>query len=376
MAKTLDDFFKENETRIGKDRDFEVKPPLYYYSLNDAFYNYYRVVRENKDTYHDILDFGAMGQKSFGSTIHDYRSAIFAILGFHRFFELLLKDILGRINPFLAVKFPDKKEEIRFYNNELNSEELESVEFGKAYSRFKEAVNYYDKNPDKSEYYIAKKFSFLIEGETLNRLSVWRNRIMHNGTTLPNIYLMDYLVSQKIIPLVLSVVEIDKNNLNDKLPLFFTTLTGINIVEEIKKIQFEYGDFYNQQKHTELRKKIVHLAHLKELGRATYSIYDNYGFTVKRRQSYHERYYEDPIGRIERFVEMEKDQKGFYDIKKCPCCGFKTLVVYRMEYEELLTKKIEVLSWFNCFTCTYGLRNNIGDPMDFGYSEEKLFPVK
>lgn len=372
MVNTLDDFIKENEIRIGEGKDFTTTPPLYYQSLNDAFYNYFKTVRNNKDTYHFLLDFKSWSRKDVAFNFSNTDSAVFAILGFHRFFELLIKDILRRINQFLAVKFPDNEEDaIKFLNQELESEIMETVEFRKAFERFKEAIKYQNKNPNKIEYSIIQQFSFLND-DTLNRLSRWRNRIMHNGSTIPNIYLLDYLVSQKIIPLVDTVVETDKDILKSYRPHYFETLTGIKIIEEIKKIKFDFRDFSNENKGNELALKILRLAHLKELGRATY----NLEFTMKNNISYYDPYYKDPIGRNKRFAEQEKSHPSFYANKKCPCCGFDTLVVYRSEFDDIFTKKKDFISWFNCFTCSYSLKNNLGDPEYFGYSSEKLFATQ
>ncbi|MBP7152580.1 MAG: hypothetical protein KBA43_07960 [Paludibacteraceae bacterium] len=370
MVKTLDEFFKENEIRIGEGKDFTTNPPLYYQSLNDAFYNYFKTVRNNKDTYHFLLNFSQWNREGVAFNFSNTDSAVFMILGFHRFFELLIKDILSRINPLLSVKFPEDEEDaIKLLNQELSSEQMETVEFRKAFERFKEAIKYHGKNPKKTEYAIIRQFSFLND-DTLNRLAKWRNRIMHNGSNIPNIYLLDYLVSQKIIPIVDKVVETDKDNLKNYRPHFFETFSGINIIEEIKKIKFDFKDFYVKKNGNELALKILRLAHLKELGRATY----NLELTLKNNISFYEPYYQDPIGRNRRFAEQEKSHPSFFAIKKCPCCGYETLVVYRSDYDDVFSNKKDFISWFNCITCTYSLKNNLGDPEYFGYCNEKLFP--
>ena len=367
---TSDDFFKDNEYKITEG-GASLKPPIYYQSLNDAFNNYFKTVKNNKNAYHFLLDF--KNNKNNSIDFHNLDSTVFTILGFHRFFELLLKDILRRIDPFLAVKFPEKeKDAIKFYNKDLDPEKMETVEFKKAFERFKEAINYSNQNPHKAQYSIAQKFSFLITGDTLNRLTNWRNRIMHNGNTLPNIYLLDYLISQKIIPLINEVIKAEKDILGDYLPHYFQTLTGIKIIEEIIKIKIDFKEFQNEAVANELIRKVLRLAHLKELGRASYTL----DVTIKNNRSYHTPYYNDPIGRNSRIAEQENCHESFYSNNRCPCCGFDTLVVYRREFDGILTKKKEIISWFDCFTCTYSLRNNIGDPEYFGYSKVKLFATE
>jgi hypothetical protein len=367
---TEDDFIKENEYKITED-GVTLTPPIYYQSLNDAFNNYFKTVKNNKNTYHFLLDFNTIKTNSFD--FHNLDSAVFTILGFHRFFELLLKDILRRIDPFLAVKFPEKeKETIKFLNKDLDHEKMETIEFKKAFERFKEALNYSNDNPDNIQYSIVKKFFFLKSDNTLDRLAKWRNRIMHNGNTLPNIYLMDYLISQKVIPLVDAVVKADKDILKDYLPHYFETLTGIKVINEIIKIKIDYKDYQNESEKNELIKKVLRLAHLKELGRAAYTL----DVTIKNNISYDNPYYNNPIGRNIRCAEQEQLHESFHTIKNCPCCGKETLVVYRKEYYNLQNHKTDFISWFNCFTCTYSLQNNIGDPEYFGYSKDKLFATE
>ena len=345
MNRELDKFFKDNEFKISEEGVI-LTPPFYYQSLNDAFNHYFKTVKNNKDTYHFLLDFKNTKSKSFD--LHNLDSAVFTILGFHRFFELLLKDILRRIDPYLSVKFPDKeKDSIKFLNKELDYTQMETVEFHKAFERFKEALKFSNENPDNAKYAIAQKFSFLKDDDTLERLAKWRNRIMHNGNTFPNFYLLDYLISQKIIPLVDKVIKADKDLLKDYLPLYFKTFTGIRIIDEIIKIEIDFKDFQNELKKNELVNKLLKLAHLKELGRAACTLEVT---TIKNNISYYNPYYNDPIGRNKRFAEQEKYHDSFYASKKCPCCGSETLVVYR---KEVGINNEEFISWFECFTCTY-----------------------
>src|SRR5688572_24237886 len=71
-------------------------------------------------------------------------SIVFTILGFHRFFELLLKDVLRRINPFLAVKMFEKEEEVfEFIDNRLNPDNVKTIEYSETVKRFKQAYKHY-----------------------------------------------------------------------------------------------------------------------------------------------------------------------------------------------------------------------------------------
>jgi hypothetical protein len=192
---------------------------------------------------------------------------------------------------------------------------------------------------------------------------------MHNGSTIPNIFLLDYLVSQKIIPLVAQVVNAQKDILKEYLPHYFNTPTEIKIIEEIIKIKFSHEDFRNKNNIEEITEKFFRLAHLKELGRAAFTI----EYRFKQNSSFYEPYYHDPIGRNKRFAQSESSHESFHSIKKCPCCGTETLVIYRKGFTDVFTQSDTFISWMNCLSCSYSLKNNVGDPYDFGLSEEYLF---
>lgn len=369
MPNDIDVLFSQNEVQIGESKDFKTTPPLYYQSLNDAFYNYFRTVKNNKDMYHSILNFQQLDRKSMTINFRNADSTVFAILGFHRFFELLIKDILRRVNPYLAVKLPGNEDsEIKYLNKEMPAEELDTVEFQKAFNRLKEAIKYSNENPKKIKYRMLKRFSFLKDDDTLTRLTRWRNRIMHNGNTIPNIYLLDYLVSQRIVPLVVKVIKADKAVLGKYFPHYFETYTHIKIVEEMHRIKFDFREFGKAEKRKQLAKKYSRLAHLKEFGRAAYGL----EFTLKNNISFSDPYYEDPIGRNIRFAEQERSQPLFHNLKSCPCCGYATLVVYRKDTIPGFSEE-NFISWFNCFTCSYSLKNNVQDPYHFGFCKERLF---
>jgi hypothetical protein len=353
MSKTIDEFYKENEGKIGRDIEFPM--PLYYHSLNDAFYNYFKTFRKYKESYDMITNFSVFKEKALTSNYSFIlENSAMCMLGFHRFFELLLKDLLGRVEPDIAVKYPN-------------------TGFRKAFTLFQEKHKYY-KNSKDAKYKIIDDFSFLITDDNLKLIADYRNRITHNGDTVPNIRFLDYLVTQIIVPLVIKIInEIQRINPDIK-PHYYETWTGIKILEEIEKIKFEHSDFDDDQKHEELRWKIILLGHLKELGRARY----NLEFTLPKNLSYYEPYYEWPIDRNVRFAESERTHKNFYKIASCPCCGFKTLIVYRKieKYDWPNPDTVLDFAWCNCVTCTYSIKDNIVDPFYFRITKERLFPAE
>jgi hypothetical protein len=368
----LREFFRNNDVRIGEGKDFTITPPVYYSSLNDAFHSYFLTFRDKKDTFHFILDVQTWERKSLAFNFTGSGdNVVFSILGFHRFIELLLKDILRRINPFLAVKFLEKEEELfKYLNNQISADDIKSIEYSESFKRVKQAFKHYEKD---SQVYIdhLKDYEFLLSQrniETLNYLSEWRNRIMHNGMTLPNLFAFEYLISQRLIPLIREIINAEKKYLKDYLPHFFETATGIKIIEEFLAVKFEFTDFEDKTKSRSIAINLLKLGHLKELGRAAFT----QSAAIRNNISFYEPYYENPIGRVERFAETERQHKEFYDLRTCLCCGIKSLIVYRKPIDIPWTDE-KFISWFKCYNCDYSLKNNVGDPNFFNLSDTPIF---
>lgn len=371
----LREFFKNNDVRIGEGKDFITTPPVYYSSLNDAFYNYFLTFRDKKDTFHFILNIQTWERKSLAFNFTGANdNIVFSILGFHRFIELLLKDILRRINPYLAVKFLEKEDELfQFLDNKITADEIKTIEYSETVKRFKQAFKHYDKT---TNIYIEhlQDYEFLLTQrnlETLNILAEWRNRIMHNGTTLPNLFAFEYLVSQRLIPLIDETIKAEKKYLKNYLPHFFETVTGIKIIDEILAVKFEFTDFEDKNKSRNLAISLLKLGHLKEFGRAAF----NSDIVIRKNISFYEPYYDNPIGRVERFAETERHHKEFYDLRDCLCCGVKSLVVYRKSIDIPWTED-KFISWFKCYNCDYSLKNNVGDPNFFNLSDKPIFATE
>jgi hypothetical protein len=369
----LKDFFKNNDVRIGK--DFKTFPPPYYSSLNEAFYTYFLTFREKKDTFHFVLDIHnwTRESKAFNFTGANY-NIVSSILGFHRFMELLLKDILRRINPYLAVKFLEKEEELfQFLDNQANAEDIKTIEYSETMKRFKQAYKHYDNT---SEAYInhLKDYEFLItkqSSETLTILSDWRNRIMHNGATLPNLFAFEYLVSQRIIPIINQILKVEKKYFGTHTPLYLETRTGIKILDEILNVKFEFEDFANNNKSKSLAISLLKIGHIKEIGRTVYHQHINQAGN----NYYYEPYYDNPIARAERFAEVERLKEDFFNLTECICCGIKSLVVYRQPNDAPWVQD-KFISWLRCYNCDYSLKNNVGDPNYFNLTKEPIFATK
>jgi hypothetical protein len=370
----LKEFFKNNDVRIGEGKDFTTTPPLYYLSLNEAFYNYFSTFREKKDSFHLVLDFEFWSRESLAFNFTGSGDKIvFSILGFHRFMELLLKDILRRINPFLAVKFLEKEEEVfKYLDKQINADEIKTIEFNETLKRFKYAFNHYKKSTEIYEQHL-KNYECLISArnlQTMEILAEWRNRIMHNGSTLPNIYAYEYLVSQRLIPMIDEIVKAEQKYLENYLPHYYHTKTGINVMQEFLTVKFEHTDFKDKTKSNSLAFSLMKLLHLKEIGRTTFNV------NIFNNESFYESYYVNPTGRAERFAETEKIHGDFFNLRECLCCGLKTMVVYRKSIEDIFSNKPTFISWFKCYNCDYSLKNNVCDPIFIGFTDEPIFATE
>jgi hypothetical protein len=370
MMVGLKEFLAKNDLRIGK--DFNVKPPWYYYSLHQACYHYFQTFRAIKDSYHYASVFKEWTVENIG--LHFTKSAadhiISTILNFHRFFELFLKDLLRRINPFLAVKLGEKKEELfKHLNNEIEADKIKTIEYSETIERVKYAFEYYSTSEVFDTY--LRPYNFLIEKsflEALEALAEWRNRIMHNGSALPNMFALDYLISQKIILLVDLIVEAEKNLIGE-VPYYFKTATGIEVIKGFINTKFHYNEFNIERKSKALSYNLLRIGHLKEMGRASF----NANPWLRINKSYHDPYDEKPISRKERFATSEKLHPHFYRLCNCICCGANTLVVYRKEFDNTFEQKMDFISWFRCYNCDYSLKNNMGEPSLFGLTNVNLF---
>ncbi len=369
MSQTKN-FHQANEFEF--DRRYKASTPYYYASLHDGFEHYFNSVRNIKSTVHLSLDMLHSPDNLSSMTVTMMDDIGLSILAFHRFFELFIKDVLARINPFLSVKVIDKRDEVfRFFDGKLSPSEVKSVEYGVAYQRLEGALKYYDENSP--EFKKIDRFRFLVDRENkdaLETLTTWRNRIMHNGKTLPNCVSFDFLISRQIIPIVSRVIQLEQDNLKNWKPHFFQSLSGIDIVEEICSMKFTPSEFANRTTPIELQSEYLYLAHLKELGRASFT----QDFAIRNNVDYWESSYENPIGRAERFAESESSHEEFFKRTRCNCCNNQCLVVYRKPMEDLFRTGYNFHSWFKCFLCGYSLNIHMGDPYDFGLAEGRVFP--
>ena len=205
---------------------------------------------------------------------------------------------------------------------------------------------------------------------SLRLLSWYRDRILHNGNKLPSLWLLDYLVTQRFIPIINDIVIVEKEKLGQAL-FYLKTVTEKNIIDESMNIKFEFKDIKSGEKVNETYINLLKIGQIKELGRANL----NMNLFVRNNRAAYEYNYHDPKGRGKRFAIAEKNEHPkAKEIKKCPCCGEESLVMYETQLENYMGKEETlIIQWVKCYTCDYHLRYNVGDPHLFNLSSEKIF---
>lgn len=375
MDKVIKEFFRNNDAVVGEGKDYQVNPPLYHSSLHLGFYHYFKTFQNRKELLATVIDNKNWTRDNIAFNFADHTyDIIHSILSFHRFIELYLKDVLRRIDPLLAVRFPDNaKETVMYLDKNLDAEELRTVEYAETYKRVLEAFNYYRGRPEIYDKYI-QPLIFLTSQDTKDAFEVltsWRNRIMHNGTSYPNIFSFDYLISKMLLPVLDKIIKMEKS-INPQLliPFYFQTKSGINVIDEILSADLSIEKMKSHPKEYALQ--ILKLGHLKELGRCSF----NHVPKLRRNIAVNESYYENPVGRAKRFAEAEIKSGYFHSIHNCLCCGEKTLIVYKRINKKLYDSEPNFFCWLRCFLCDYNLSDTVGDPSRFGITKKRYFPKK
>ena len=374
MAKTLDEFFVDHDVRVGK--DFQTTPPIYYQSLTEGMHSYFNTILNLKFKYNVLLHTDIRKRESMAFNFNDSDSTVSCILNLHRFFELLLKDLLARVNPFLAVKFlENESQQIAYLNQTLDHEKVNTIEFSEAFKRFKALVSATSEENKNLDVAKVMHFKFLVEDDTLKILAKWRNRIIHNGKTLPNLFALDFIVVQKVLPVIAKILEADKAVLKTYQPHYFVTPSGFNVLEKLlsEDVKFDYKDFYktDTEDARQLIRKLFIIGHVKEIARATF-YFDR--LIKMNNRSYYESYYENPMERLKRFTKAEEENDFYLSTKSCHSCGIDSLIVYKKVIDDIFSDKQLDYYYCRCTSCDYFFSENFADPFIVGLSSERIFP--
>ena len=196
------EFYDTTYMHSGEDGDkIRYRPPLYYYSLSDAMENYYDTFKTiGSQSYPFTCDVQGYNTNQVGMNFGVEGQTVGCVLGFHRFFELFLKDLLSRVNPNLAFITSDEQNTIKLIKDgkydEIIISDTQTIEFKKAYTRLKAFLVLKKSSPNDNRLHQIGQYRFLLN--FLKHLNYLRNSIYHDGAKLPNIYHLDYMVTQHL----------------------------------------------------------------------------------------------------------------------------------------------------------------------------------
>jgi hypothetical protein len=370
--------------RAGRKRT----PPYYYDSLRPAlgfYFNTFNTINESYDSY--AMGLAGRNVSILKSQLLDEDNTVQAIVSFERFFELFIKDLLKKTDRRLtyahkglrnnkALELINKIRNGNFNPGTFDGKYL-SATFRESIDRFYGLIDLHKSNHSdpivKRFKKIIKAYGFLDSDEhkaSMYLLSWYRDRILHNGNKLPTLWYLDYMMSQRIIPMVKSLSDIERTSLGDSL-FYFQTVTNINVLEKISEVIYDFKELHDLNKTRKMFHYLLYIGHLKELGRANL----NMNWFVRRNvQATNEYNYKDPIGRAERFANAERVHPDFKQISKCHCCGENTLVVYKLTIDDIWNPgQTQEIDWVKCYLCDYHLRYNVGDPAHFNLSDQRVF---
>ena len=367
--KELRDLSQKHELRIDDHEDFKRTPPYYYDSLRHAFGFYFNTFLTSNSRYEYYADGTA------DRDVLDEDNTVLTIVAFQRFFELFIKDLLRRVNPMLFLKSTRGIKETDHIEGEGEFlKNKDTLTFGATLSKFYELMDKSKRDDFGSDSMLVKfrgiirDYAFMdsvIHESSLRYLGWWRDKIVHKGNSLPGLKLLDYLITQRLLPIVNEIAKVDHAKLNDSL-FYLETVTKISIVNELMKVKFGMDDGNKRETFNSLLK----IGHLKELGRASL----NMNQFMRSNHASYEYNYRDVMGRGVRFAEAERAHSHFKKVISCPCCGVKSLVYYREVIADMFkpesTKNID---WVKCYTCDYHLRYNVGDLSIWNEDFRKIF---
>lgn len=342
----MKEFIETNEVRIGE--DFTIGQPIYYYSLLSTLRHYFSTYQNVQKTAHFSFDFKNNSRKGLAFGYSDNYNVKHAISSCQNLFELFLKEQLQKYH---------------------TNEEVKSMNFPRKISAL---TSLYKETTDFSNYTFLEAQANL---DFLNNLNQLRNKLVHDASLSINIHALDFLISQYAIPIIYEILlaDIESGELKSDFR-YLTTNNGRHILSEISRIKFESNWFEDTSKHDLLQRQLVHLAQLKELGRANVNrtMIKNLDDTS---YDFFDSKYSNPHLRNEKFAQSEETSEHFYGRKECPSCGVNSLVIYQFSIESPFDDEMTMIGWFRCYTCSYNGANNMGDPHFFGICDEPLLPI-
>lgn len=363
-------------------------PPHYFDSLRNAFRFYFNTFNSQNPSYNFYAE--GLSRRAGFVLSHDFldeENTVLTIVAFERFFELFIKNLLALAHENLVYKRDKKAPSTKHIINEINNLSFVpqssngkplTIPFRETLNRFYDLI---DLGKGEQRDSITNTFSKIFSAyqffdsqdhrASLHLLNWYRDRILHNGNKLPSLWMLDYFVTQRIIPIVIEIIKIDKVMLGESL-FYFTTMTQIDILERLNEIKYDFDQLHNTDKQRETYETLLYIGHLKELGRANMNM--NL-FMRNNSQATYEYNYKDPHGRGCRFAKIEMaEHPQAKAIDSCVCCGVNSMVIYQEIIDSIFVKgEKESIEWVKCYTCDYHIRYNVGDPSFFRLHTKKVF---
>jgi len=359
-------------------------PPYYYLLLRNSFGFYFNTFNTNQTWYANYAEgLSETHSRDFGRPVLDEENTMFTILGFQHFFEIFIKEFLIKIHPSLILKAKEKYDGTLDLVQKIQTGTMgfgtDYLAFNGSLTRLYDLIGYskdeilIEANPlikDFSENF--KGYEFLGQDDcksSLEYLNTWRNILLHKSDRLPSMWLLDYLVTQRWMPIIFNIFIAEKELLGESL-FYFKTVTEIDLIAEFARVKFDFDDLKDDKKKNEVFWKLLYIGHLKELGRANLNM--NL-FVRKGIQATYEYNYRDTLGRGKRFAYAEQEHEHFTSVSICPCCKVDSLINYRETYKDVLRdNKISHVDWVKCCTCDYHLSHHVGSYNSVKTQFEKL----
>lgn len=366
--------FIQNNLKPILDNNVEFYPPIAFVSLRLALKNYYEtysIIRDKTDFDYFLTRYGKVMINDRRS--HGFIERYFASINFlHTFYEHLLNEALESGNPKLTKIKVDN--EIEFINSladkdkELLVQGDRTINHQKRLKRLKLLIA--------NNYLVAKKFRikrkyhFLAKHiETMEMIAKLRNDIIHGGKSYLNRYAYEVLFVNAVLPLVKATLTLLPKS---KVYIARSVYCNLNIINNLCKIKLRAK--VDSITSKDLLKTLQYINHLKELGRASYvnplwmqedSTNEKTWHTINERHN-------NPIRLLKEAIsEIMEEKFGFNSLHNCPCCGSYSLLTHDFwYYYATRQQRVETAS---CQLCTYRINIMLGEPKNFGITNDLIF---
>lgn len=328
-------------------------------ALENYFYTYYSIKGELVDYYEN----GVVSIKNFDKikyTDKYYECCFESIVHFQHFFELIIKDILEKENPLLAVR---ANQNHIIFHKLLKGEDICDSDMDNLYSiEFSEALERITKLLSNNR--IDNRFKFIKDyNNVLKALNTFRNRTWHRGMFSLKYDSFDEFVGRYILPLVIEIISLEEYLDYEYMWKYSENYIGVDIIDEIVREWKNSAINYTK------------LAFLKELGRSAYIKKDK---ILKMRSN-------KEIENIISYMREDEDiniirsvlsSDSEMIIMKCPSCGNHSLIV-TLNVGEHIDELCGSGGWqmsrsyygyedtVECINCTFEVNKYVGNLNDY-----------